>query len=75
MIHSKNKIVTPPPIYPRLGQNEVVTIVGEKYRAEFWMGAKRYYEFVYLGENGKPNFTKTEQEVSNGILEKKIKRH
>jgi hypothetical protein len=62
-------------IYPRLGNNEVVTIGGEKYRAEFWQGGRRYYEFIFLGDTGKPNFTKTEQEVSNGILEKKIKRH
>ncbi len=62
------------PIYPRLGNNESVLIAGEKYRAEFWQGKRRYYEFIYLGENGKSNFTKTEQEVSDGIIDKKIKR-
>ncbi len=70
------KGITQPTIYPRLGQHEVVTIGGEKYRAEFWYSPKgNYYEFIALGDSGKANFKKTEQEVSNAILEKKIKRH
>lgn len=63
-----------PPIYPRLGNNECVVIKNEKYRAEFTQGSKRYYTFIYLGENGLNDFTKTESEVSEGINNKKIKR-
>jgi len=66
--------ITPPPIYPRLGSNEVISINGERYRAEFWQGNKRYYEFIYVGDNGKQNFQKTEQEVSDAIIIKVIKR-
>jgi len=66
--------IKPQPIYPRLGNNEVVSINGERYRAEFWQGKRRYYSFVYVGENGKTNFQKTEQEVSDAIIIKVIKR-
>lgn len=74
MYTGNKKQIVLPPIYPRLGNNEVVTISGEKYRAEFWQGHKRFYEFIYLGENGKENFTRSEIDVSNAIIEKKIRR-
>lgn len=67
------KIISPP-IYPRLGSNEVVTISGEKYRAEFWNGKNPHYEFCYLGENGKDNFKRSENDVSQAIINKLIRR-
>lgn len=64
-----------PPVYPRLGLNEVVSINGEKYRAEFWNSKTNpRYDFFYLGDNGNENFTRSEKDVSQAITEKKIKR-
>lgn len=63
-----------PPIYPRLANNEICSINGERYRAEFWQGNRRYYDFVYIGENGKENFSRDEKTVSEAILDKKVVR-
>lgn len=64
-----------PTIYPRLGCNEVVSIKGNRFRAELWHSHKgNYYEFINVGDVDIPNFTRSEKSVSQAILEKKIKR-
>ena len=63
-----------PPVLPRLCANEVVVINGNRYRAEFWNSHNAYYEFINVGDKDLPNFTRTEQQVSDALISKKIKR-
>ena len=63
------------PIFPRLGNNEIVQIGGSRFRAEFINSEKNpRYDFIAIGDEGKENFTRTEKSVSEAIVDKKIKR-
>lgn len=58
-------------IFPRLVNNQTIEIAGERYRANWY--STRVYHFEYLGDNGKENFTMSEQVVSEAIKTNKIK--
>ena len=60
-------------LYPRLINNEVVTIKGHRYRVGWW--SNRTYEFTYVGDKGKFDFTKPEVEVVSAIKKGIIKRN
>ena len=61
------------PIHPRLGQDEKVYINGRLYRAELWHTPKGI-EYELWDDSKKTFFTRTIQQVSDAIKDKKIKR-
>ena len=62
-------------IFPRLANGEIVQIGRDKYKAR-WQSF-RYYRFELQSDRKDKDgftFTRTEQQVSDAIQEKKIKR-
>jgi len=61
------------PIYPRLGQNEKVYIKNRVYRSEIW-NTQEGIVYELWDDANRTCFTRTVEQVSEAIKEKKIRR-